>query len=478
MRRVKYAQTQTLATGAIVAAGLCVCVAVNWPGHLSYDSVVQLYEGRIARYGNWHPPVMSWLLGVGDGVLHGAGLFVLFDALLLYLSTGALLVLARRTSWLTALVALGLVLTPQYLLYPGIVWKDVLFAVAAIGGFVSLAISSTYWDRLALRAILVSTALCLLVLATLARQNGGVVLPVAATALGWIACDRAHLSQTRQAVSYGIGFFVASLTLCLFAWLALQLRSTGETGPAGQFRLLQTYDLAGALASRPGLALDRIDDDDPPLALQMRTSAARLYTPQRNDTLASSEPLQQALRGADERTIPAQWRDFVARQPLLYVKVRWAAFRWLLFMPDPFACRPAFVGVAGPPDRLRALGIAPRLDARDRDLAGYVLALSGTPLFSHAAFAFLASGTLVGLLRRRRPEDIAIAAMLAAALAFTATFFVISIACDYRYLYFLDAATLMVLFYLSFDAADWLGRLRTVARAALGSFRRENQSHK
>ncbi|MEI9931228.1 MAG: hypothetical protein WDM89_11975 [Rhizomicrobium sp.] len=47
-------------------------------------------------------------------------------------------------------------------------------------------------------------------------------------------------------------------------------------------------------------------------------------------------------------------------------------------------------------------------------------------------------GALVVLLRRRAQGDLAMAAMLISALLFTASFFVISIACDYRYLYFLD----------------------------------------
>jgi hypothetical protein len=43
--------------------------------------------------------------------------------------------------------------------------------------------------------------------------------------------------------------------------------------------------------------------------------------------------------------------------------------------------------------------------------------------------------------------------MLIAAFAFTASFFVISIACDYRYLYFLDIAALAAVFYLALDPA-------------------------
>ena len=43
-------------TGAIVIAGFGFSAAINWPGHLSYDSVIQLLEGRTGVYANWHPP--------------------------------------------------------------------------------------------------------------------------------------------------------------------------------------------------------------------------------------------------------------------------------------------------------------------------------------------------------------------------------------------------------------------------------------
>jgi hypothetical protein len=47
-----------------------------------------------------------------------------------------------------------------------------------------------------------------------------------------------------------------------------------------------------------------------------------------------------------------------------------------------------------------------------------------------------------------------------AAIGFAASFLVISIACDYRYLYFLDVAALTGLLYLSLDPAVWRRRAR------------------
>ena len=61
---------------------------------MSYDSVVQLADGRSGHYDSWHPPVMAWLLGLFDALLPGPGLFLLFMVLLF---AGAWLsVVARR----------------------------------------------------------------------------------------------------------------------------------------------------------------------------------------------------------------------------------------------------------------------------------------------------------------------------------------------------------------------------------------------
>ena len=93
----------------------------------------------------------------------------------------------------------------------------------------------------------------------------------------------------------------------------------------------------------------------------------------------------------------------------------------------------------------------PRYDRRDAMLNAYGKAFVGTPAFSHATFAVLGAIVFVLMLRRRRPADLAVASMIAAAFAFAATFFVISIACDYRYLYVLDLSALAAALYLLAD---------------------------
>jgi hypothetical protein len=96
---------------------------------------------------------------------------------------------------------------------------------------------------------------------------------------------------------------------------------------------------------------------------------------------------------------------------------------------------------------LRRAGLALRDDDKDDWDDDYARAFERTPLFSHAVYGLLVILALEAGLRRWRRGDrdavlIANLALCACAILFVAGFFVISIACDYRYLYFLDVAAM------------------------------------
>jgi len=452
----------------LLVAGFVLCAAINLPGHLSYDSVMQLNEGRRGFYANWHPPMMSWLLGVFDWIWPGTALFTLFDMALFFGSLGALLYLSSparggggareardgggAAKFNAAFVVLALMLlTPQVLLYQGIVWKDVLFANLAIAGFVTLAVAGEKWERRRLRFGLLFVAVLFLSVAALVRQNGGVVLPAAVLAVAWLGWKQSTAQKIRATFLYGVGALFGAAILVIAIHAALALRIPGDPSPAVGFRLLQFYDLIGAIKTKPSLELPYLEDDDTDLEHLMRTDGVALYTPERNDTLAQSARLQHAYFQSPEETIPEEWRHLIAAHTGLYLRVRTEIFRWIVLTPDPPACRPVYSGVDGPANIRAKLGLKKRFDARDAALDFYAKRFMGTPILSHAFFIMLALASLVFLFARRSPADIALAFMLLSTLAFTASFFVISIACDYRYLYFLDLATMTAMFHLSLD---------------------------
>lgn len=208
----------------------------------------------------------------------------------------------------------------------------------------------------------------------------------------------------------------------------------------GQVRSLQAYDLAGMLARDGRLPLDRLP---PVVAASFRREAPRLYTPLRLDPIQGAPQFDSWTD--DGAPLAAQWRETVSRRPDLWLRHRLAVFRNLI-APAPRTCFTDYTGVDGDPAALRALGLARRHDARDLALLRYAGALHGTPLYSHVAAAVVAVGLAAWLARSRRRSDLAVAAMLLTALAFAATFLVIGVACDHRYLYPFDLAVLAALF--------------------------------
>lgn len=403
-------------------------LALNAPGQLSYDSVTQLADGRTGHYNTWHPPLMAWLLGVFDSLVPGTFLFLLFQSLLLLGGLLALLALKPR-GWLSAGLALLIVLTPQWLLYQGDIWKDMLFADAAIAGFAALA-----WHARRPHPARAIAGLLLLVLAAAVRQNGVVLLPVAAVTLALIMPGRWR---------WGLGFLAAGLVLLLGLNLVLAARSDGGDGAAAEIRLAQSYDLAGAFTREPDLSVPL----PPDLDRLLRGPGARLYTPLRNDPFAADPALSKARSDAPDGVISTAWKALVLNHPWLYLEVRWADFAAVVTTPDSDVCHFATSGVTGPPQLLRQLGLSLRNRTQDRALKSYAGLFYGTPLFSHVAWGLLAILLLMVLLRRPSPADKAVAGLLAGALLFSLTFFFISIACDYRYLIFLDLAVMAASLY-------------------------------
>jgi uncharacterized protein (TIGR03382 family) len=448
---------------AIIVAMGAVTFALNFPGHLSYDSVVQLSEGRTGVYSGEHPPVMSWLLGVADALSHGPAVFVAFDIALIF---GALLALVRlgpARSWWAAILAALLAFTPQLLIYPAIVWKDVLFAGASIAGFTCLAWAAARWDSPAWRWSLLAGALALLSLAALARQNGAVVLPIAAGAIAWIGLKVG--SGVRRAALRGLGFLATSAVIVLASSAALATRLDGSTSLSSAWETLQLYDLTSAVVRDPGVELPVLRARDPGLETALRTRAVAAYSPVRVDSL---EPVFGDLDGNDAvaRAVAAQWRDLMLRRPWLYLRVRAVAFDWVFLTPRPGDCGLIETGIDGPAEEMRLAGIKPRDTPMDDALGNYALRFTGTPIFSHAAYAGVGLALLVWLLRRRSVSDIAVGAMLASGLTFAASFALISISCDYRYLYGLDLSVIAAALYAA-ASIDW-PRLARAPRAPPG----------
>ena len=223
-------------------------------------------------------------------------------------------------------------------------------------------------------------------------------------------------------------------------------RGDGGTGARAEIHRAQLFDLVGAATHATDLPLPALEARFPALAKAVR-GAGPYYQPWVNDTLEQSKALTAADTLNANQAVFSDWMGLVTRHPGLYALTRWPVFWWTLATPDVSRCHPAFAGVEGDPAQITALGLKAQIRPQDRWLGSYARAFMGTPLLSHLPFLAAAMGFLSLLLRRRRPADLAMAGLLGGGLVFTASFFVVSIACDYRYVEFVDFAALTAGFY-------------------------------
>ena len=441
---------RAIAAGILVL-GAIASLVVNYPGHLEFDSIMQMAEGRTGIYSNWHPPVMSWLLGLADAARGDAWFFVLLDTVMGYGALFSLLWLVEKPGAGSILAALVCAALPQFFLFSAIVWKDVLFASALLATFASVAHAAARWKSRNWRPALLGGAAIFAALAVLTRQNGAVLLPCAVVAVGAVAWQA---QGARRAAVIAVGFSAMVGALCIGGNALLQLRASKALGPIEELEDLQLYDLAGMLKQRPDLPLAVLERDAPDMAQALRDNAPRLYTPAMHDPLTNAPAIHSRIIRS---VVPVrrEWLETVLANPGLYLSVRAEDFNWLFFNQHPDKCLTYAVGVIGPEKQMKFLGLRYRYDDRDAWLNdNYADPLIGTPVFWHPLFAALAGIAFILLVRRRRPPDLAMAAMLAAAALYAASYFVISIACQYRYLLALDTSALAAFLYLSMD---WRG---------------------
>ena len=434
-----------------MAGGLLLSLAANLPGHMSLDSVVALTEARTGVRQTWAPAVSSWVMKPFDFLLPGAGLYVTASAALLFFSLMSLTTLRPRSTWLAVVLGVLAILTPQLLIYQGIVWRDVLFANLTIAGFVMLAHAARAWTDRPPLAPLAGALICL-ALAALARQNGAILAVAAAGVVAWTVRKAGWKTTT----GWGLGALVATGLLALiFNALARPPVTPPGLRFNSAFLILEHYDVVGAKAHHQKLRLKEIAKVDPAADALIEAEAAKIYSASRVDNLDSDAAFRHALWHLPDAAMNAQWRRIIIHYPAAYLVQRADVFRWTFLTPKLELCLPVQVGVSGPDDMVRRLDVQAGIDVQDQGVYDYAKRFFGTPVYSHLTWALVAVGALVLLLRRRDPADWVFVALLGGTLAFVASFAVISVACDYRYLYLLDLAAMVSGLYLALDPPRW-----------------------
>ncbi|MCA6316333.1 MAG: hypothetical protein IM643_08795, partial [Phenylobacterium sp.] len=294
------------------------------------------------------------------------------------------------------------------------------------------------------------SGLVLLVVAALVRQNGVLALGAAALAFGLAA-------GFRHSWRRGLGATAAVLTAGLVLFLAVGLvmtrvmPSTSPQAAGAGLRVIQHFDLVGVAARDPNASFAPLEAADPRAAATLRSLAPQGYNPERVDTIGNAPGLGETLWQTPEGAVARTWTHVAITEFPDYAAHRLEVFRQAFLTPDLLACLPVTTGVQGPEAVLEELGMPSRQDRRDRELYNYATWFFDTPVLSHLTYALLSLGVMVALVLRGRPSDWVMAGLQAGALAFAGSFLVIALACDYRYLYFLDLAALFGLVHLALD---------------------------
>jgi hypothetical protein len=421
-----------------IFAQAVIAIAYGVPGHLSIDSVVQLYEGRTHEFISFHPPMMSLLLGLMDQVVPGAALFVLLNQLLY---TTSLLLLLRHfgqsVGVVGGLLAATVLLNPIVAVYTGIVWKDVLFAHLILFGYVCLAVSA--WQTTRARLTFAAVAIIAVALAASLRQQGLLLALPAALYVGWSIAAKGYARLTVAAGALSLVLGINALILHGADRVAIRApESRASTG----LLLLARYDLAGILAHGGSLP-------DPQSDREMRPVVPS-YDPYRADGLGW--PAQDSgLMKFSYRDAYALWARSILHSPAAYLRHRARHFGFLLGLGDATRCPPLHLGVPAQAvhpelgrELVRELGLTPGVDARAQRMHDWLKPLFDGPLFMHLFYCALTG--LATLVLIRRGDNWPFVLFGIGTLVFTASYAVVSIACDFRYIYVLPVTATALLF--------------------------------
>jgi len=119
-----------LLIGAMTAAGFALTLYVFYPGVMTFDALYVYKDMTNGFFGDWQSPMMIVLWSLVDPIAPGTGSILLLTVALYWLAFAVIALTVARRSCQLALLVPVLALSPPAFILVGIIWRDVLFAVA------------------------------------------------------------------------------------------------------------------------------------------------------------------------------------------------------------------------------------------------------------------------------------------------------------------------------------------------------------
>jgi hypothetical protein len=400
----------------MTAAGFSLTLYVFYPGVMTYDAHYVYADIAKGTFGDWQSPVMTWLWSLIDPIAPGSASMFLLTATLYWLAFALLAFTIGRISIWSAVALLLLAVLPPAFTYVGIIWRDVLFAIAWLLG-ATLAFSVAR-RRARLRAPICAVAQTLLVFGVLLRPNALLAAPLLGSYLLWPA----QFLWRRAILLY------APLGLAFFALLQFVYYGVLHATPQHPLQTFMVFDLGGISHFSeqnqfPGIWTDQ----------ETALITTGCYQPTEWDVYWLREPCLFVMQKLESEklfgtsAIVDAWIRAVAIHPVAYLHHR-SAFMW------NFLVRPNLtmwtMDISNP--SVSVLANRPGLAA----VQALDAALKATPL-SRAGSWLLACVAVLACAwsRRGTPPGAFAIAICGSAIIYMSTFFVVGVASDFRYAY-------------------------------------------
>lgn len=408
-------------------------IYINWPGHYSFDSIVQLAEGMTGYYVSPHSPLMSQILG-GVTRIGGHGLFIAINSFLFFLAQFFILSKFKNLGFrlLLMLVLVAVVsLNPMVLIYNGTVWKDVFCANLLLLSFVTI-----WFFKDTHRLLGVTIGLGLAVIASMVRQQGALVAIVIMLYTAW--------AVRKPGITTRIMFFRSILVysfsmILLFSAIHSVVKFRQEEVVQG---IMATGLMSAAAFDVAGMIVNS-DSSKAVLSLYISNStealklARQFYTPARIDTLS---PFLASISHLSEKELLDLWFDLALHQPSSLFKHKANAALALFSRNESVHCLPVHIGVVGNAlDFLQQAGYPYHFPQgflpNQSDFLEILFLYSESMPYIFTGWFWLALLALFFFLGFRR-KICFIHALAIGGLVYVGSFVVVGLACDFRYQYF------------------------------------------
>jgi hypothetical protein len=395
---------------------------------------------------------MALLLGISDKLVRGTGLYIYVFNIWSWLLASVLFIDHLRIRlWAKLTLLCAFVFFPITFLYVGIVWKDILFSNFAILGFVLLHIATqSRW-----RSALCIVGLVCVAWSSTVRQQG-FILYAPACVIGFpVLYD---LLRTR--FPYPKCMVTAA---CLLIFIATTfatnqiIRAWAKEPPRPYIFAtvdpLMAFDIAGMIANNAKLDFKYFVNAGIDTAT-LRLRIKQTYSPERKESLTVGERphFYDLLSQINQSTLHKEWWRMLRESPWSYVRHRTKVFAWHLGLYDIGKCLPYHVGISPDPAELvTALGV----DLNPNPLGNTWLRAFGghfLPWFRPIYFV-IAGLCLMGYAMWRRQEVRVVVPLQAASFLYVASFWLIGVACDFRYMYLNVLAAMFSLVALLFPTS-------------------------